>query len=165
MKYYTTQHGQQKLIKKIIELEGELKKIREEKSLAYTRDGDGTHDNPHYQNLKNQEGDILSRINDYSKILSEIEVVEINNRDMDVVRLGSIITYSIFDSSNNETNKKTIEIVGYFEDEPEKNKISYLSPIGKSLLGLSEYDSTEVKISQKTLSLTILSFHERLPVA
>lgn len=164
MKYYTTQQGQQKLTKKIIELENKLKKIREEKSLAYTRDGDGTHDNPHYQHLKNQEGVILSKINEYSNILSDLELIEISNRDMDVVRLGSIVTCSIFDSASKETIEKIFEIVGYFEDYPEKNKISYLSPIGKSLLGLSENESADVKLPQKVLSLTVLSFHKEFPI-
>lgn len=164
MKYYTTLYGHQKVTKKIVELENELKEIRKEKSVAYTRDGDGTHDNPHYQHLKNQEGVILSKINEYSNILSKIELVEISNRDMDVVRIGSIITCSIFDSASNETNEKIFEIVGYFEDYPEKNKISYLSPIGKALLGLSEDESAEVKLPQKIITLTVLSFHKEFPI-
>lgn len=52
------------------------------------------------------------------------------------IDIGSRVTISSINKSGNEgTSVKTFRIVGNHEADPEKEKISYLSPLGKELIG------------------------------
>lgn len=66
------------------------------------------------------------------------------------IDIGSIVT--ITDGSS----EKTYEIVGTYESNPSEGKISYISPLGKILMGKQEKEVAVLTVGEKQTTFTIL---------
>lgn len=69
------------------------------------------------------------------------------------VDIGSVVTI------NAGAKELTFTIVGGYESDPNKHTISYLSPIGKALMGKREKESVDVVVPSGTVTYTIASIH------
>ena len=88
-------------------------------------------ENSEYDEAKNEQGKLYSRIAEVENILANYVVIEENTDDTDVVGMGSKIT--VKDVATGE--EETYQVVGSQEADPMNGRISEESPFGKALLG------------------------------
>ena len=88
-------------------------------------------ENSEYDEAKNEQGKLYSRIAELENILANCSVIEEEDNDTNTVRLGSKITVEDVEMGEQET----YEVVGSQEADPMNGRISEESPFGKALLG------------------------------
>ena len=88
-------------------------------------------ENSEYDEAKNEQGNLYSRIAELENILANCSVIEEEDSDTNTVRLGSKITVEDVEMGEQET----YEVVGSQEADPMNGRISEESPFGKALLG------------------------------
>mgnify|MGYP003295023651 CR=1 FL=1 len=90
-------------------------------------------ENSEYDEAKNEQGKLYSRIAELENILANCTVIDEDNTTTDVVRIGSKITVEDVEMGLEET----YHVVGSQEADPMNGRISEESPFGKALLGKS----------------------------
>ena len=90
-------------------------------------------ENSEYDEAKNEQGKLYSRIAELENILANCSVIEEEDTDTNTVRLGSKITVEDVELGDQET----YQVVGSQEADPMNGRISEESPFGKALLGKS----------------------------
>lgn len=88
-------------------------------------------ENSEYDEAKNEQAFIEGRIATLEKVLRNARVVDHNEVEPDRVHIGS--TVNLKDMATGEEFSYTI--VGSNEAEPALSKISYMSPVGRSVFG------------------------------
>ena len=110
-----------------------LKTVREKEVAELIKEARSFGDlseNSEYDEAKNEQGKLYSRMAELEEILSNYVVIE-EDVDGDYVRLGSTVT--VLDKEFDE--EVTYKIVGSQEADPMNGAISEDSPFGKALLG------------------------------
>lgn len=97
-------------------------------------------ENSEYDEAKNEQGKLHSRLAELEEILSNYVVIEGDDGDGEDVRLGSTVT--VLDKEFNE--EETYKIVGSQEADPMNGAISEDSPFGRALLGKNAGDDVTV---------------------
>ena len=97
---------------------------------------------------------IEGRIQDLEAVLSRAQVIDVANTKADVIRFGA--TVQVVDEDTDE--EKQNQIVGDYEADIEKNKISLSSPLAKALIGkeigdIAEYTAPGGKKSFEILDI------------
>jgi transcription elongation factor GreA len=87
-------------------------------------------ENSEYDEAKNEQAQVEARINQIEYMLKYARVIDENEIKSDTVSPGSKVV--ILDVEFDEQLEYTI--VGPTEADPNKNKLSYESPVGKALL-------------------------------
>jgi len=119
------------------ELKGELnylKTVREKEvadQIKEARSFGDLSENSEYDEAKNEQGKLYSRIAELENILANCIVISEEETDTDVVRIGSRITVQDVEFGEEET----YQVVGSQEADPMNGRISEESPFGKALLG------------------------------
>ena len=111
-----------------------LKTVREKEvadQIKEARSFGDLSENSEYDEAKNVQGKLYSRIAELEEILSNCSVIEEHDTDPNTVRIGSTITVEDVASGDQET----YEVVGSQEADPMNGRISEESPFGKALLG------------------------------
>ena len=149
MKIYLTKEGRNKLEAEIARLHTDLEKIRAEKAIAYTASGDCWHDNPGFNALEQREKKIAENISENNKLLQIAELVDITERNVSRVRLGSIVKIERYFVETDESFEDVWEIVGYGESDPENRKIAYNAPLAVILLEMKRGEIKTVNHPRK----------------
>jgi len=146
-KKYITEKGLKKLRKEYEELKGK-KKIEAIDRVQKARLMGDLSENSEYQAAREELAAIEGRMKELETILDEVEVIT-NQPDKNSVQIGHKVKV--------KKDGKTIlfEIVGEYENDPERNKISYQSPIGKSLLGKKVGELIEIKVPAGVITYEI----------
>ena len=146
-----TQAGYDALVKELNFLKNERRvEIKEE--VAKARSYGDLSENSEYDEAKNEEAKIESRIHELEEMIAVAHVIDESEIDHTRVSVGSIV-----EVKNIETQKaKTYHIVGSYEADPENGKISDASPIGAALLGAGEGEEVTVDLP-RVQHLRILS--------
>ena len=97
-------------------------------------------ENSEYDEAKNEQGKLYSRIAQVEEILSNYVVIEEEETDGEYIRLGSTVT--VLDKEFNE--EEVYKIVGSQEADPMNGSISEDSPFGRALLGKNKGDEVTV---------------------
>ena len=163
MPYYYTQSGielEQQLLSKATQ---ELANIRKEKAVAYQLSGDGWHDNPGFNQLQLSEEGKAREVTEIQSRLADSRIVDVSQRNTDKVAIGSIVRCERFFHRSQDSREDVWEIVGYGEAEPEKGRLSYLSPNARAILGLLLGDSRESHTPQGRVSFTVLELYDDWP--
>ena len=111
-----------------------LKTVREKEvadQIKEARSFGDLSENSEYDEAKNEQGKLYSRIAEIEEILSNYVVIKESEDAHDTVRIGSTIT--VLDKEFGE--KETYQVVGSQEADPMNGRISEESPFGKALLG------------------------------
>jgi len=150
--FVLTPSGKQK-----IELELEQLKTVEMPALSerirQARDLGDLSENFDYQDSKRQQGFIQGRIADLQTMLERSVVVEDDHHAPDTVGLGSMVTLRDTDDDTEES----YTLVGDYEADPDDNKISVASPLGKQLMGHRAGDSVAITVNGFTTHYTVVS--------
>ena len=97
-------------------------------------------ENAEYHAAKEQQGWTEARVAELEDKLSRAEVIDISKLSGDTVKFGARVTL-IDEETDDETS---YQIVGEFEADVKKGKISVSSPIARAIIGKKTGDSVEV---------------------
>lgn len=109
-------------------------------------------ENSEYEDAKNEQAFIEGRIATLEKMLRNARVIEDDNLSKDFVSLGS--TVILKDLEFGDELKYTI--VGSVEADPDSNKISNESPVGKAILGHKKGEVVDVEVPVGTIKYEII---------
>ena len=88
-------------------------------------------ENSEYDEAKNEQGKLYSRIAELENILSNYTVITETEKNADLIRVGSKVTVMDIEYAEQET----YQVVGSQEADPMNGRISEESPFGRALLG------------------------------
>jgi len=132
-----------------------LKTVREKEvadQIKEARSFGDLSENSEYDEAKNEQGKLYSRIAEIENILANCIVIEEQAHDGDSVRLGCTIT--VLDVEFQE--KETYQVVGSQEADPMNGRISEESPFGKALLGKTIGEDVVVEAPAGTIHYQIV---------
>ena len=110
------------------------------KAIEEARSHGDLSENAEYHAAKEQQGWIEARVAELEDKLSRAEVIDITRLSGDTVKFGAKVTL-IDEETEDETS---YQIVGEFEADVKKGKISVSSPIARAIIGKKMGDSVEV---------------------
>jgi len=144
-----TKDGHLKISK---ELDHMIKVEREtiKKAIAEARALGDLRENAEYHSAKEKQSIIEGKIMELQGILAKARVVDVKNIKQDKVVFGATVTLK-----NVDGEQVTYQIVGERESDKQTGKISYLSPLGKSLIGKELGDTVVVKAPGGTIEYEI----------
>jgi len=87
-------------------------------------------ENADYISTKEEQGFVEGRIQELEQTLKRAKVIDNSKSDPEVIQIGSVIIVR-----EEGFEEEEFSIVGSKEANPQSGKISYESPIGKTLLG------------------------------
>ncbi len=99
-------------------------------------------ENSEYDDAKNEQAMLESRIAQLQERLRMATVIETKDLSTDVVQIGSVV--HVKDEKTGKSVKYTI--VGSAEASPEEALLSNESPVGRALLGHRRNDTVAVKV-------------------
>ncbi|MDP4152933.1 MAG: transcription elongation factor GreA [Bacillota bacterium] len=99
-------------------------------NIKQARDYGDLSENSEYDEAKNEQAVVEAKIQQLEATLKNVQVIDIAE-NAKVVNVGSKIKV-LFKGENEE---ESYEIVGSTEADPDNNRISYESPVGKALMG------------------------------
>ena len=108
-------------------------------------------ENAEYEAAKNAQAFTEGRIIDLKRILGSARILDASEIPSDTVGLGSIVT--VCDEEFNE--EWTLTMVSAYEADPDKDRISDISPVGQALLGKKVNDRVTVRTPGGTTNYTI----------
>ncbi|MCD7890008.1 MAG: transcription elongation factor GreA [Oscillospiraceae bacterium] len=109
-------------------------------------------ENAEYDEAKNEQGMLEAQIADLEVVIANAIIVDDDSLSLDEVGVGSIVKIKDFDMDE----ILEYQIVGSTESDPDNNKISDESPIGKACLKKKIGDVFEVEVPSGTLKFEIL---------
>ena len=137
-KVQLTKDGYKNLQKEYKELV-EIKRPYAVERLGKARAMGDLSENSEYSAAKEELAFVEGRIQEIEQILKLAEVVE-NHNDNHKVAVGVAVTVEV------DGRQEQFNIVGEFEADPLKKKLSHTSPIGQALLGKKVGDLAEVEV-------------------
>ena len=125
------------------ELDRLTKVDREEvkQAIAEAREHGDLKENAEYHAAKEKQSHIEGRIAELQSKLAGANVVDVSKLSSDKIVFGATVT--LF--SEEKDQSFTYQLVGEDEAQSDSDKISFSSPLGKSLLGKEEGDEVVVK--------------------
>ncbi len=141
-----------------IALEAELKNLKAVErpniiaAISEARAQGDLSENAEYSAAKEKQSFIEGRIQDLEAVLSRAQVIDVPTIKSDVIRFGA--TVIVADEDTDE--EKTYQIVGDYEADIEKNKISLSSPLARALIGKEVGDVAEFRAPSGNKSFDII---------
>ena len=108
-------------------------------------------ENSEYDEAKNEQGKLYSRIAELEEILQHVVIVDESNAPTDVVTIGCKVT--VVDSKGKAM--PAYSIVGSQEADPMHGIISEESPFGKALIGARAGETVTVEAPQGAITYTV----------
>lgn len=146
-----TSEGLQKLEQELENLKTIRRKEVAEKIKVALSFGDLS-ENSEYDEAKNEQAMIESRIAQLDAMLKNVKLVDKNQLDTSVVQVGSKVKVE----NQKDHSQMVYAIVGSTESSPAEGKISDESPVGKALLEHAVGDTVEIEIPAGCMQLKIL---------
>lgn len=142
------------------EIESELERLirveREaiKKAIAEARELGDLSENAEYQYAKERQSHIEGRIAQLQGILANSRIVEVGKIKSDKITFGATVNLLDLEKESNII----YQIVGNDEADISKSRISYLSPLGKALIGKQAGDTVIVRAPKGNIEYEIESF-------
>ena len=111
-------------------------------------------ENAEYQYAKEQQSLIEGKILELESTIAQAEIIDVTKLSGNEIKFGA--TVKIRDDNSEDIS--TYQIVGEFESDIEKNKLSINSPLARGLIGKSKNDTVEINSPKGIKSYTIISF-------
>lgn len=112
-------------------------------------------ENSEYDEAKNEQAKVVTRIAELEQLLNEAEVIDESEIKADVVNLGSVV--KVYDSDMDE--EVEYSIVGSNEANPLQGRISDQSPIGSAMIGAKVGEEVTVVAPFGEYKIRILEVH------
>ena len=110
------------------------------KQIAEAREHGDLSENAEYHAAREKQSFIEGRILELEDIISRADVIDVSKLSGKVVRFGATVTVADIDTDE----ETTYQIVGPYEADLKKRKISVQSPFGRALIGKTIGDTAEV---------------------
>ncbi|CDZ23263.1 transcription elongation factor GreA [[Clostridium] cellulosi] len=146
-----TDEGLKKLEQELEMLKTEKRKEIADKIKVALSFGDLS-ENSEYDEAKNEQAMVEARIMQIESMLKNVKIIDDDEITTDKVALGSKV--KVLDVEFNEETVYTI--VGSTEADPDANRISDESPVGKALLGHGVGETVSVETPGGIIELKIL---------
>ncbi len=130
-----------------------VRRVEVKENLAIARSFGDLSENSEYDEAKNEQAKVESRINELEEILKNVVVINESDLVSDVANLGMTVT--VYDEEFDE--EVSYNIVGTNEVDPLKNNISDRSPIGMAMIGKKVDDVIEVEAPSGVIKMKILA--------
>ena len=134
-----TASGHQAMLEEIKHLKA-VERPRIIKAITEARAHGDLSENAEYHAAKDQQGWIEARVAELEDKVSRAEVIDVTKLSGDTVKFGAFVT--LLDEDSDE--QSVYQIVGEFEADVKKGKISVTSPIARAIIGKKKGDSVEV---------------------
>ena len=108
-------------------------------AIADARSHGDLSENAEYSAAKEKQSFIEGRIQELEAVISRAQVIDPSLNKGDIVRFGAVVL--VVDEDTDKESK--YQIVGDYEADIEKNKISLSSPLAKALIGKEVGDVAE----------------------
>ena len=108
-------------------------------------------ENSEYDEAKNEQGKLYSRIAELEEILQHVVIVDESNAPTNVVTIGCKVTVA----DKNGNTMPAYRIVGSQESDPMNGIISEESPFGRALIGAKEGDTVTVEAPSGAIVYTV----------
>ena len=148
--YFVTEEGLHALEKELEFLKTVRRKEVAEKIKVALSFGDLS-ENSEYDEAKNEQGKLYSRIAELEEILQHVVIVDESNAPTNVVTIGCKVTVA----DKNGNTMPAYRIVGSQESDPMNGIISEESPFGKALIGAKEGDTVTVEAPSGAIVYTV----------
>lgn len=138
-------------------LKGELEQLQTVKkpsaieALQKARAMGDLSENSAYTTARDELSSVEGRIRELQAILETADVVDETVTQQGVVGLGSKVEVIC------DNEKETYELVGEYEADPMKHKVSSSSPLGSALMGHKQGDKVTLTVPAGTQTYQILS--------
>ncbi len=110
------------------------------KAIAEAREHGDLSENAEYHAARERQSFIEGRISELEDIISRADVIDLTKLSGTTVRFGASVTVA-----DVETDEEiTYQLVGPYEADLKKHKISVQSPLGRALIGKTIGDTAEV---------------------
>lgn len=135
-------------------LEDELKKLKSVErpaiieAIATARAHGDLSENAEYHAAKEQQSFIEGRILELTAVISKAQIIDVSTLSGKTVKFGATVTLIDEDTGA----KETYTIVGEYEADADRKRISLTAPLARALIGKSVGDTVEVR-SPKGLKL------------
>ena len=139
-------------------LEDELKHLKSVerpaiiKAISAAREHGDLSENAEYTSAREKQGFIEGRILEVEDIISRAEVIDFANLTGKTVKFGATVKLADEDTDD----KVKYQIVGPYEADLTKGRISVTSPIGRALIGKTVGDKVEVQTPKGAKSYEVL---------
>jgi transcription elongation factor GreA len=110
-------------------------------------------ENSEYDDAKNEQAMLEARIAQLEERLRDASVIEADELSSDVVSLGAFVAID----GPTGIGKHTYQIVGSPESNPDENRLSSESPIGKALLGHKKGDMVDIVTPNGPIKVKVVS--------
>ena len=120
--------------------------------VAKAREYGDLSENAEYHSAREDQQLLEARIAEIEDVVSRAKVVS-QTKSHTVIGMGSQVTVCIVGKKNKSMN---LHIVGEFEADPTKGKISSVSPLGKALMNKKKGDKVKVKAPAGEVEYEIL---------
>ena len=146
---YLTVEGEKKLRAELAELSGPVRHELSKRLRSAIQMGDLS-ENADYKSAKEEQGFMEGRIEQLTKLLRNVVIIEEDSKPKDRIDIGSTVTIQ-----EGTDPDETYFLVGPQEADPVKGRISYSSPIGQALMGHREGETIEANTPQGTIKFKI----------
>lgn len=110
-------------------------------------------ENAEYDEAKNEQGMLEAKIADLEAMIANAVIVDEDSLNKDEIGIGSTVILYDYDMQE----EWEIKIVGSNESDPDNNKLSDESPIGKACLRKHLGEVFEVEVPAGTLKFKVVS--------
>lgn len=150
-----TRKGEQELQEELNELKSVRRRDIAEKIKVALSFGDLS-ENSEYDEAKNEQGKIESRIAEIEQTLAHAQVID--DDDVSTEKVGIGTTVKILDMEMNE--EMEFKIVGTKEADIDSGKMSDESPIGAAIMGHAVGEQVDVETPSGTIAFKILEINK-----
>ena len=157
---YVSEERLKKLKSDLENTHADLSTLRKEKNLAYTASGDTWHDNPYFNKLTQDEEALARKITEIQQTISEAEVYNPSPRNVEQVRLGSIVRFSRRYKKSGEETTEAWEIVGFGETDVSRNHVAYNAPLGAALIGMKPGEIKQATTPKGAVEYEIIDLYQ-----
>lgn len=120
-------------------------------AIAEAREHGDLSENAEYSAARERQSFIEGRIKELEAAVSLAQVIDPTTLSGDTVKFGATVT--VVDDDDKEI---TIQIVGPYESDSDKNRISTTAPLARALIGKSLGDTVEVTTPKGRVNYEIL---------
>lgn len=110
-------------------------------AIAAAREHGDLKENAEYHAAREQQSFIEGRIQELEAVTGRAQVIDPTTLSGDTVKFGATVT--IVDEETDD--EETWQIVGEYESDTEKRRLSMSAPVSRALIGKSEGDSVSVR--------------------
>lgn len=113
-------------------------------------------ENSEYEDAKMEQAFVEGEILNLETMIRNAKILDEKEIHTDLVSVGSTVKLK-----NTDTNKdETYTIVGTAECDPNENKISNESPVGKGVIGKHKGDKVTIKVPKGSVNYKIVSIQK-----